>query len=137
MPEEETTSAIVERLHPTLATCRYKKGKTVCGKVVRENIEARWRLLGTERHAVLTVIPEDTTFDMSLLEEDHYTPAGPNDGTLLHAVVAQSDALAPIVELYFAMYPTPFASRVFQNEKEAMRWLDQQLRAMQESSSAR
>lgn len=102
MSREETTSAFVERLHPKLAICRYKQGKMVCAKVVRENIEARWRLFGMEWHAVLTVIPEDTTFDMSLLEADHYIPVGSNEGTLLHAVMARSDGMAPIVELYFA-----------------------------------
>ena len=125
MEREETASAIVERVNPELVICRYKHGIKVNAAAVRENLEARMRFPGKDAYAVIGIFPEDVDFDMSLLEQNHYTDIALNEVTRVLAIVAEGALFDPIAKLYFAYHPTQFDSQVFSTEKEALAWADQ------------
>ena len=132
MERLETASAIVERVRPELVVTRYKHGVKANGAAIRENLEARMRFPGKEPYAVIGIFPEDTDFDMSLLEQDHYTDIALNEVTQVLAIVAEGALFDPIARLYFAYHPTSFASQVFPTEKEALTWVDQRIRVLVE-----
>ena len=130
MEREETASAVVERISPELVMCRYKQGVKADAAAVRENLAARKRFPGREPYAVVGVFPEDVDFDMSLLEHDHYGDIALNEVTQVLAIVAEGALFNPVARLYFAYHPTPFASKVFPNEAEAMAWVNARIKVL-------
>lgn len=129
MERVETPSAVVEKLGPDLVVCRYRHGVKVTAAAVRENLDARLALGGKEPYAVIGIFPEDVDFDMSLLEENHYTDIVLNAATRVLALVAEGDLFEPIAKLYLAYHPTQFESAVFPTEVAAKTWVDQQINA--------
>lgn len=127
MERAETPSALVERVSPELVICRYKRGVKVDAAAVRENLAARMRFPGNEPYAVVGIFPEDVDFDMSLLEQDHYTDRVLKAVTRILAIVAEGALFEPIANLYFAYHPTWFLNRVFRTEEEAMVWVKKQI----------
>jgi len=129
MVRVETRSAVVEKAGPELVVCRYRHGVKVTAAAVRENLEARLTLVGKEPYAVIGIFPEDVDFDMSLLEENHYTDIVLNAATRVLALVAEGDLFEPIAKLYLAYHPTQFESAVFPTEAEAMAWVNERINA--------
>jgi hypothetical protein len=131
MERVETPSALVERTRPELVICRYKHGVKVDAAAVRENVAARMRFPGKEPYAVVGIFPEDVDFDMSLLEQDHYTDSALKAATRILAIVAEGALFEPIANLYFAYHPTQFLSKVFPTEAEALVWVEQQIEVVE------
>jgi hypothetical protein len=67
-------------------------------------------------------------FDMSLLEQNHYSDIALNKVTQLLSIVAEGELFGPIAQLYFAYHPTPFTSQVFPSEQEALKWVKERIR---------
>lgn len=124
MEREETASAIVERVHPELAICRYLPGARVDAAALGENLKARMRVPGREAYAVIAIFPEDVDFDMHLLEDDLYTGLSLNEVTRLLAIVAKGSLYDPIARLYSMNHLTSVANRVFRTEAEARAWVE-------------
>ena len=116
MERVETPSAVVERVSPELVITRYRPGIRANAAAVKENLEARMSFPGREPYGVIGIFPEDVDFDMSLLEQDHYTDIALNEVTQVLAIVAEGALFDPIARLYFAYHPTSFASQVFPTE---------------------
>lgn len=123
MQKIETSSAIIHRVSPDLVICRYKPNVVVDVNAVSENLEARLSFEGREPYAVIGVFPEDVRFDMTMLENDHYTKIALNQITRVLAIVAEGILFDPIAKLYFAYYPTKFSSKVFRREADAHIWV--------------
>ncbi|MGB3870450.1 MAG: hypothetical protein WA937_13440 [Flavobacteriales bacterium] len=130
MERVETPSAFVERVSPQLVICRYKHGVKVNAAAVRENLAARMSFPGKEPYAVIGIFPEDVDFDMSLLEQNHYTNIALNLVTQLLAIVAEGALFEPIASLYFAYHPTRFLNKVFPSEAEALAWVEQRIQVL-------
>ena len=129
MERIETNSAVVERMHPDLVICWYKRGVKVDATAVRENLEARKQFPGVDAYAVIGVFPEDVDFDMSLLNADHYASTDVDSVTSVLAIVAEGSLFEKIAGLYFAYHPTNFTSRVFGQLQDAIIWVDERIAA--------
>jgi hypothetical protein len=132
MERVETASAVVERVSPELVITRYRPGIRANAATVKENLEARRTFPGREPYGVIGIFPEDVDFDMSLLEQDHYTDIALNKVTQVLAIVAEGALFDPIARLYFAYHPTPFASHVFPTEQEALAWVQRRIKVLVE-----
>lgn len=127
----ETATAVLEREDGGLVVCRYKPEVNVDARAVAENLKARLSFPGKEPYAVIGIFPESVNFDMSLIQQDHYTDIALNEVTRILAIVAEGALFEPIARLYFAYYPTRFHSAVFQTEKEARAWVAEKMQALQ------
>lgn len=134
MERTETPSAIVERVNPQLVITRYKPGIKANSAAVRENMVARMAFPGKEPYAVIGIFPADVDFDMTLLEQNHYTNIALNKVTQVLAIVAEGELFDPIARLYFAYHPTSFASQVFPTEAAAMAWVNKHIKVLMEQA---
>ncbi len=130
MERIETASAIVERVNPDLVICRYRNGARVDVRAVAENVQARMRFPGKEPYAVIGIFPESVDFEMSLIENNHYTDTALNKVTRVLAIVAEGALFEPIARLYFAYYPPQFSTGVFTTEEEARKWVNARIQCV-------
>lgn len=133
MERKETASAIVERVDNDLVICRYKPGIRVDARAVAENLEARKRFDGKDPYAVIGIFPESVDFDMSLIENNHYTDTTLNQVTRVLAIVAEGALFDPIARLYFAYYPPQFSTSVFSTEEEARKWVNARIQCVRDA----
>lgn len=132
----ETKSASVERIDTDLVICRYKHNIRVDARAVAENLAARKRFPGGEPYAVIGIFPESVDFDMSLIENNHYTDIAINKVTRVLAIVAEGALFEPIARLYFAYYPPQFSTGVFSTEEEARKWVDVRIQCVRYDARA-
>ncbi len=130
MERIETASAIVERVNPDLVICRYKYGARVDARAVAENLKARMSFHGKAPYAVIGIFPESVDFEMSLIENNHYTDIALIQVTRVLAIVAEGALFDPIARLYFAYYPPEFSSGVFTTEEEARKWVNARIQCV-------
>ena len=128
MKEQETNSAIVQQVTPDLVVTRYKPGAMVDAQAVKDNIQARLNFSATHPYAVVGIFPDDVDFDMSALENDHFKGEVLNEVTQVMAIVAHGDTFDTMAQMYFALHPTQFASRVFRMEIDAFQWVNERIK---------
>lgn len=128
----ETRQATIEQTQDNLLEVRYKPGETIDTEGLMDVIKERERICGGHcDQAVLAVIPPDADFQLALMTKDHYHGRPVVDCTKFLAVAASSAMHERMASLYFAYFPQPFATQVFQEEGEARAWLLARMREVQ------
>ena len=119
--------ATLERERSDLVVIRFKPGSVAGAESFLTSINGRREHFADTPHAVLLLAPEDADFQPSLMDRNHYKGQDVNTFTVALAIVSGNERFASILELYYALHPSPFPTRVFREEGEARRWLEEQL----------
>lgn len=95
-----------------------------------DNVAAiRDGLCGDSSCALLVKIPQPVPVNPEATNVDHFRTDREARRILALAVVAEGDMMRSVVKFYFNWFPQVFPARVFEEEKEAIAWLQQELAA--------
>lgn len=106
---------------------RFKSGERVDLAGFAENKAARYELAGELPHVMLSVIPRDMDFDVSVTRVDHFAPERDRDLLRALAVVVNDNMSEMVTKLFFSYFPTVFHTQVFSDEASARVWLHAQV----------
>lgn len=106
---------------------RFRSGTRIDLPGFAENKQARFELMAGETCAMLSIIPKDMDFDVSVTSVDHFGPERGGDTLKALAVVVNDNMAEMVTKLFFSYFPTVFRTHVFDNEEEARSWLKEQL----------
>jgi hypothetical protein len=123
----DTRIATVTLVRPGFIEQRYRLGERIDLPGFAENKRARLELAGGKPCVMLSIIPRDMDFDMEVTGVDHFGPERGQDTLRALAVVVHDSMAEMVAKLFFTYFSTVFRTRVFQEEVEARRWLQQQL----------
>lgn len=123
----DTPLAIVERTGPDLIEVRFKPGVVLSIAGIGALLDARERMAGEGASRVLILFPAvEMDFDMAMITTDNYSgrPVGAYSKAV--AWVTQNQRNDRFTRLYFAYFPSPVPSAIFDTEAEARAWLETQ-----------
>ncbi len=123
----ETRIATITLVAPGFLEQRYHPGERIDLAGFAENKRARFALAEGRPCVMLSIIPSDMDFDMNVTGVDHFGPERDQDSLRALAVVVHDSMAEMVTKLFFTYFPTVFRARVFGEEAEARRWLQQQL----------
>jgi len=123
----ETRIASVTLVSPGYIEQRYRLGERIDLKGFAENKRARFELAEGMPCVMLSIIPKDMDFDVSVTGVDHFGAERELDTLRALAVVVQDNMAEMVTKLFFSYFPTVFRTRVFDHEEEARQWLKTQL----------
>lgn len=122
----ETSIAVVERDDQGLIQVRIRPATTLTIVAIAEILEARRRLSEGQPRLVLFVFPpEDVDFELSMITLDHYRTVPVEQFTRAVAWVTRNSRNDQFCKLYFAYFPSPVPSAIFEEESAARGWLQQ------------
>lgn len=125
-----TRTADISLVRPGLIEQRYRQDAQFTMEVVHENIAAIDELCAHHGPcAMLTVFSPGMAINPALMNDDHYRDLRRKGTIRALAVVTDSQALHMASKLYFMYHPQAFATRIFEEEGDAMRWLREQMEA--------
>lgn len=123
----ETRIATMSLVAPGFIEQRFRLGARIDLAGFAENKEARFKLADGVTCVMLSVIPKDMDFDVSVTTVDHFAPERGMDTLQALAVVVQDNMSEMVTKLFFSYFPTVFRTRVFDGEHEARMWLEKQI----------
>lgn len=123
----ETRVATLSLLDDGLMEVRFRPGVKLDVDMLAELQVARKELAGGSPRAVLTSIPEDIDFDMSVMNTDHYRPHKAEEVIIALALVTLGSMNELLAKLYFTYFPTAFNAKIFSAEAPARAWLAERL----------
>lgn len=126
---EETSTATFERVAPRYIQQRYRPDARITQECVQENLLVRQRLCNGEPCAVMVVFPAEVRVNPSATNTDHFRDHRTKGDILALAVVTDSAQMHTASKLYFMYFQQAFPVKVFDEERDAHRWLLQQLAA--------
>lgn len=91
---------------------------------VSEMVEQRLKMTVGTKARVMTVLIPDMDFEIQVPTTDHHQPLATN--TIAEAVVAPTNMLQKIAQMYFRYFPQSHPTGVFTDEVSARNWLNQQ-----------
>lgn len=119
----ETRLAIMALTVPGFVEQRFRTTVKLDREGFEENRRARQELAGSGPYVMMSVLPEDLDFDLSVLNADHFGAKEEVAGLSALAVVAQGRLAQGIAGIFFKYFPTQFPAQVFSTEDEARAWL--------------
>lgn len=123
----ETRIATMSLVAPGFIEQRFQLGARIDLAGFKENKEARFALADGATCVMLSVIPKDMDFDVSITTVDHFGPERGNDTLQALAVVVQDNMSEMVAKLFFSYFPQVFRTKVMDNEDAARLWLQQQI----------
>jgi hypothetical protein len=123
----ETRLATLEQVSPDLLEVRFKPDLKLDVNGLAEILRERELLCPRGSVAVLGIFPPDIDFDLDVMTTDHYRDRGLENCTRALAIAAGSTMNERMAGLYFAYFPQPFNTSVFQTTEEARSWLAAQV----------
>jgi len=123
----ETDHARFERVAPDLLEVRLKPAVHIDEAIIAGIMDERRRLCGNIPLCVLVLVSSDSTLDLGVVGMDHYKNNRNADGLRAVAIVSGTLALETMARLYAAYFPPMFRFEVFNQEREARGWLQEQL----------
>ena len=126
---EQTSTAIFERMAPRYIQQRYKPDARITSECVQENQLVRQRLCNGEPCAVMVVFPAEVRVNPAATNTDHFRDDRAKGNILALAVVTDSAQMHTATKLYFMYFQQAFPVKVFDEERDAHRWLLQHLAA--------
>lgn len=121
----DTPIATIQRTADDLVEVRFKPGATLTVAGITAILNARQQAAAGQPLRVLIVFPEDDMeFDMSMITRDHYSSVKVEEFTRAVAWAAITDHNKRFCELYFAYFPSPVPSAIFETEAGARAWLE-------------
>jgi len=106
---------------------RFRLGARIDLAGFAENKKARFELADGVTCVMLSVIPKDMDFDVSVTTKDHFGPERGMDTLQALAVVVQDNMSEMVTKLFFSYFPQVFRTKVMDNEDDARMWLQQQM----------
>ncbi len=106
---------------------RFRLGARIDLAGFAENKKARFELADGVTCVMLSVIPKDMDFDVSVTTKDHFGPERGMDTLQALAVVVQDNMSEMVTKLFFSYFPQVFRTKVMDNEDDARVWLQQQM----------
>lgn len=125
----ETRLATIEKVGTELLEVRFKPEQHVDRAGIEEILNERKRICPEGPRNILAIIPGEPDFDLDVVTTDHYAGSGLENCTRALAVAATSTINERMAGLFFAYFPQAFATKVFSEEVEARRWLQEQVAA--------
>jgi len=104
---------------------RFRLGARIDLAGFAENKKARFELADGVTCVMLSVIPKDMDFDVSVTTKDHFGPERGMDTLQALAVVVQDNMSEMVTKLFFSYFPQVFRTKVMDNEDDARVWLQQ------------
>ncbi len=120
---EQEDYATFEQNDPELLVVRFRTGVRLSEEVISSAIRKCREPLFQRPRAVLAVIPEGVDFDAHAMTVDLVKTNAIVEFPAALAVVCEERTLECMIELYFALFPQPFAIKVFEEFHEAYVWL--------------
>lgn len=119
----ETRIATMSLDAPGFIVQRFREGARIDLQGFAENKRARFALADGITCVMLSIIPKDMDFDVSVTNVDHFGPEREQDTLRALAVVVNDNMAEMVTKLYFSYFPTVFRTKVFDQEEEARTWL--------------
>ena len=123
----ETRIATMSLVAPGFIEQRFRLGTRIDLAGFSENKKARFELADGVTCVMLSVIPKDMDFDVSVTTVDHFGPERGMDTLQALAVVVQDNMSEMVTKLFFSYFPQVFRTKVMDNEDDARVWLQQQM----------
>ncbi len=123
----ETRIATMSLVAPGFIEQRFRLGTRIDLAGFAENKKARFELADGVTCVMLSVIPKDMDFDVSVTTKDHFGPERGMDTLQALAVVVQDNMSEMVTKLFFSYFPQVFRTKVMDNEDDARMWLQQQM----------
>jgi len=123
----ETRIATMSLVAPGFIEQRFRLGTRIDLAGFAENKKARFELADGVTCVMLSVIPKDMDFDVSVTTVDHFGPVRGMDTLQALAVVVQDNMSEMVTKLFFSYFPQVFRTKVMDNEDDARVWLQQQM----------
>jgi len=123
----ETRIATMSLVAPGFIEQRFRLGTRIDLAGFAENKKARFELADGVTCVMLSVIPKDMDFDVSVTTVDHFGPERGMDTLQALAVVVQDNMSEMVTKLFFSYFPQVFRTKVMDNEDDARVWLQQQM----------
>jgi len=123
----ETRIATMSLVAPGFIEQRFRLGARIDLEGFKENKEARFALADGVTCVMLSVIPKDMDFDVSITTVDHFGPERGTDTLQALAVVVEDNMSEMVAKLFFSYFPQVFRTKVVDNEDDARTWLHQQM----------
>lgn len=123
----ETRIARMSLVEPGFIEQRFRSGERIDLPGFAENKKARFELMNGDTCVMLSVIPKDMDFDVSVTGVDHFAPERGRDTLRALAVVVNDNMSEMVTKLFFSYFPTVFRTKVMSSESEARSWLEQQV----------
>ena len=121
----DTPIATILRTAEDMVEVRFKPGATLTVSGITAILNARQQAAAGQPMRALIVFPDDDMeFDMSMITRDHYSFVKVEQFTRAVAWAAITDHNRRFCELYFAYFPSPVPSAIFDREEEARGWLE-------------
>jgi hypothetical protein len=122
-----TTTATLSLLEPGIIEQRYHDTAQFSQEALVENIEAMEALCGHHGPCgILSIFPAGMAIHPGLMNTDVYREQRTKGHMKALAVVTDSAELYTASKLYFLYHQQPFATKVFEDEHDALKWLRQQ-----------
>ena len=125
----ETSLATLTLVEPRFIEQRYKPTARFDLKGLEENQRAREELCGGVLCAVMVVIPAEMPVHPPSVNMDHFRAERVKRNILALAVVTDSAIMHTTTKLYFMYFQQAFHVKVFEEERDARRWLREHLAA--------
>lgn len=131
VPDEfNTRIALLKRVQPELVEIHYKSGCVFTTEDVADVQIARFKMMGARPYATLTIIPEDVEFTLENIRVDHTAPERGMGRVTATAIVARSVMIERITHIYFNHFPQLQQVLITQDEGEARKWVQVQLKEL-------
>lgn len=122
----DTSIATVERNDQDLIEVRIRSGATLTIAGIAEILQARELLAeGQPRLVLIAFPPDEVDFELSMITLDHYRTVPMERFTRAVAWVTGNARNDQFCRLYFAYFPSPVPSAIFEDEASARSWLHQ------------
>lgn len=122
-----TALATMRMIGPGLLEQRIHPDAVLNIEGLRSTREAREVLCANEPCAVLCIIPPTVRSDFSTGTEDHFRSEREKSTISALALVAQGEQMEAVSKAYFTFYPQGFRLKVFSDERDARKWLKDQM----------
>lgn len=113
-------------VEPGFIEQRFREGVKLDRAGFEENRAARHLLADKDTYVMLSTLPEDIDFELSVLGTDHFGAAEEIEGLSALAVVAHGQLTKGVTAIFFKYFPPQFPAQVFNNEADARAWLMEQ-----------
>lgn len=114
-------------VEPGFIEQRFRYGERIDLAGFAENRRARFELAGGTPHVMLSIVPRDMDFEVSVTSVDHFAPEREQDTLRALAVVVSDNMSEMVAKLFFSYFPTVFRTKVMSDEAEARTWLKEQM----------
>lgn len=122
----EVTLAYLEVTAPGMLEIRFKPGAHVNAQAMGELQGTRHGIFSGAPHVVLSLIPDDVTVDLAMVNVDVHHATRPDDGLRAAALVAPGGLAEIFMRMYYVYYPPHFKLLVAAGEQEARAWIAEQ-----------